>query len=102
MTLTLETTRLRSHAAAAALALMAVTAPAAGAQSSPPGCVGDTEAAQVKQLPGPPVRFGINARAVTGQIGPLPADAARRPRLRARGRRGRGHHDERGGGRVRS
>ena len=75
MTLTLETTRLRSHAAAAALALMAVTAPAAGAQSSPPGCVGDTEAAQVQQLPGPAVRFGINARAVTGQIGPLPADA---------------------------
>ena len=75
MTLTLEATRLRSHAAVAALALMAVAAPAAGAQSSPPGCVGDTEAAQVKQLPGPAVRFGINARAVTGQIGPLPADA---------------------------
>src|SRR4051794_33405575 len=75
MTLTLDTTRLRSHAAVAALAVMAVAAPAASAQSGPPGCVGDSDAAQVKQLPGPPVRFGINARAVTGQIGPLPADA---------------------------
>jgi hypothetical protein len=75
MTLTLDTTRLRSHAAAAALAVMALTAPAASAQSGPPGCVGDTEAGPVRQLPGPPVRFGINARAVTGQIGPLPAEA---------------------------
>jgi hypothetical protein len=46
-----------------------------GAQSAPPGCVGDTEAAQVPQLPGAPVRFGINPRAVTGQIGPTPAPA---------------------------
>src|SRR5215208_1706523 len=75
MTLTLDTTRLRSHAAAAALAVMALAAPAASAQSGPPGCVGDTEAGPVRQLPGPPVRFGINARAVTGQIGPLPAEA---------------------------
>jgi hypothetical protein len=75
MTLTLDTTRLRSHAAAAALVMVAVAAPAASAQSGPPGCVGDTEAAPVEQLPGPPVRFGINARAVTGQIGPLPAEA---------------------------
>jgi hypothetical protein len=63
MTLTRDTTRLRSHAAAAALAVVAVAAPAASAQSGPPGCVGDTKAAQVQQLPGPPVRFGINARA---------------------------------------
>jgi hypothetical protein len=75
MTLTLDTTRLRSHAVAAALVVAAVAAPGASAQSGPPGCVGDTEAAPVKQLPGPPVRFGINARAVTGQIGPLPAEA---------------------------
>jgi hypothetical protein len=50
-------------------------APAANAQSGPPGCVGETDAAQVEQRPGPPVRFGINARAVTGQIGPTPAPA---------------------------
>jgi hypothetical protein len=75
MTLTLDTTRLRSHAVAAALIVVAVAAPSASAQSGPPGCVGDTEAGPVKQLPGPAVRFGINARAVTGQIGPLPAEA---------------------------
>src|SRR5215210_6212865 len=75
MTRTLDTTRLRSHAAVAALVLAGLAAPTASAQSGPPGCVGDTEAAQVRQLPGPPVRFGINARAVTGQIGPLPAEA---------------------------
>src|SRR3954452_9560675 len=75
MTRTLDTTRLRSHAAVAALVLAGVAAPAASAQSGPPGCVGDTEAGQVRQRPRPPVRFGINARAVTGQIGPLPADA---------------------------
>jgi hypothetical protein len=75
MTLTLDTTRLRSHAFACAMLALAAWPAAASAQSGPPGCVGDTEAAPVKQLPGPPVRFGINARAVTGQIGPLPADA---------------------------
>src|SRR4051812_11282672 len=76
MTLTLlDTTRLRSQTAALALVVLAVAAPAARAQSGPPGCVGDTDAAHVTELPGPPVRFGINARAVTGQIGPLPADA---------------------------
>jgi hypothetical protein len=73
MTLRLDTTRLRSHAAA--LVILAACPAAASAQSAPPGCVGDTDAAQVQQRPGPPVRFGINARAVTGQIGPLPADA---------------------------
>src|SRR3954451_13671095 len=77
MTLTLDTTHLRSHAGAVALALalLAVAAPAASAQATPPGCVGDTDASQVKQLPGPAVRYGINPRAVTGQIGPLPAEA---------------------------
>src|SRR3954447_4132555 len=75
MTRTLDTTRLRSHAAVAALVLAGGAAPAASAQSGPPGRVGATEPAEVRQLPGPPVRFGINARAVTGQIGPLPADA---------------------------
>lgn len=49
-------------------------APAAG-QSSPPACVGDTDASTVPQLDGPKVRFGINPRAVTGQIGPAPASA---------------------------
>src|SRR5215212_5072042 len=73
MILTLDTTRLRSHAVA--LVILAAWPATASAQSGPPGCVGDTEAAQVKQLPGPAVRFGINARAVTGQIGPLPAQA---------------------------
>jgi hypothetical protein len=55
--------------------LVALATPAATAQSGPPGCVGDTDAGQVPQRPGPPVRFGINARAVTGQIGPTPAPA---------------------------
>src|SRR4051812_21120481 len=75
MTRTLDTTRLRSHAAVAALVLAAVAAPAASARRGPPGCGGDRGGGRVRQLPGPPVRFGINARAVTGQIGPLPAEA---------------------------
>jgi len=58
-----------------ASALVALAPATAGGQTGPPGCVGDTEAAQVPQLPGPPLRFGINARAVTGQIGPTPAPA---------------------------
>lgn len=45
------------------------------AAAQPPGCVGDTDASQVPQEPGPRIRFGINARAVTGQIGPAPAPA---------------------------
>src|ERR687895_1265723 len=61
--------------AAAASGLLAIGPAAAAAQSGPPGCVGDTDAAQVPQRPGPPVRFGINPRAVTGQIGPTPAPA---------------------------
>jgi hypothetical protein len=61
--------------AAATSALLGVGAATASAQSGPPGCVGDTDAAEVPQRPGPPVRFGINARAVTGQIGPAPAPA---------------------------
>jgi hypothetical protein len=73
MTLTLDTTLLRCHVAV--LAILAAWPATAAAQSGPRGCVGDTDAAQVKQLPGPAVRFGINARAVTGQIGPLPAEA---------------------------
>jgi hypothetical protein len=77
MTLNLDTTRLRSHALAAAiLAAVLAAAPAtASAQSGSPGCVGETDSAHVKPKPGPAVRFGINARAVTGQIGPLPAAA---------------------------
>jgi hypothetical protein len=60
----------------AGLFAAAALAPAAAqAQSGPPGCVGETDAAQVEQRPGPLVRFGINARAVTGQIGPTPAPA---------------------------
>ena len=50
-------------------------ASAAGASAQSPGCVGETDAAQVEQRPGPLVRFGINARAVTGQIGPVPASS---------------------------
>ena len=48
---------------------------AAHAQPGSPGCVGETDAAQVPQQAGPAVRFGINPRAVTGQIGPTPAPA---------------------------
>jgi hypothetical protein len=54
---------------------MAMAPATALAQSGPPGCFGDTSAAQVPQRPGPAVRFGVNARAVTGQIGPTPAAA---------------------------
>ena len=52
-----------------------ILAGAGTATAQPPGCVGERDAAQVPQKPGPPVRFGINARAVTGQIGPTPAPA---------------------------
>jgi len=58
---------------AAASGLLVLGPASAGAQSGPPGCAGDTDATQVPENPGPPVRFGINARAVTGQIGPTPA-----------------------------
>jgi hypothetical protein len=60
---------------AAASGLLAAGAASASAQSGPPGCIGETDAAQVPQRPGPRVRFGINPRAVTGQIGPTPAPA---------------------------
>jgi hypothetical protein len=60
---------------AVATTLVVLGPASAGAQTGPPGCVGDTDAAQVPQRPGPPLRFGINARAVTGQIGPTPAPA---------------------------
>ena len=56
-------------------AMLAAGATSAHAQSVPPGCVGETDASQVPQTPGPAVRFGINPRAVTGQIGPTPAPA---------------------------
>jgi hypothetical protein len=73
----------RARGAARLLSLLVTLAGALGAfapgvaaaQSGPPGCVGETDAAQVPQRPGPLVRFGINARAVTGQIGPTPATA---------------------------
>jgi len=83
---------------AAAGALLTAGSGVASAQSAPPGCVGETDAAQVPQRPGPFVRFGINPRAVTGQIGPTPApavpeDAARHlaklNELRRPGRRSR-------------
>jgi hypothetical protein len=60
---------------AVASALVALAPATVGAQTGPPGCIGDTDATQVPQRPGPPLRFGINARAVTGQIGPTPAPA---------------------------
>jgi hypothetical protein len=56
-------------------ALLTLGSGVASAQSVPPGCVGETDATQVSQRPGPAVRFGINPRAVTGQIGPTPAPA---------------------------
>ena len=52
---------------AAASGLLAVSSGAASAQSGPPGCVGETDAARVPQRPGPAVRFGINPRAVPGR-----------------------------------
>jgi hypothetical protein len=55
--------------------VVGLAAPPGTAQSGPPGCVGETDAAEVPRHPGPLVRFGINARAVTGQIGPTPAPA---------------------------
>src|SRR5215212_4200499 len=61
--------------AAVTTALLTVNSGAASAQSVAPGCAGETDAAQVPQRPGPAVRFGINARAVTGQIGPTTAAA---------------------------
>ena len=61
--------------AAATSCLVTVGSGAASAQSGAPGCVGETDATQVAQRPGPAVRFGINPRAVTGQIGPTPAPA---------------------------
>jgi hypothetical protein len=67
--------RLLCGLVAAACAMLASAVPTASAQSGTPACVGDTDATQVAQLPGPPVRFGINPRAVTGQIGPAPAPA---------------------------
>jgi hypothetical protein len=60
---------------AALSGLLVSGAAGASAQSGPPGCVGDTDAGQVPQRSGPRVRFGINPRAVTGQIGPTPAPA---------------------------
>ena len=48
------------------------------AKSGPPGCVGETDAAQVPQQPGPAVRFGINPRAVTGRSARLPPRPCRR------------------------
>ena len=72
----------RTLCAAAASAVLAVGPSVAAAQSGAPDCVGDTNAALVPQLPGPPVRFGINARAVTGQIGPTPAPTRPEDRIR--------------------
>lgn len=62
--------------------LLTVGSGAASAQSGAPGCIGETDATKVTQRPGPAVRFGINPRAVTGQIGPtlapaVPEDPAR-------------------------
>ena len=51
-----------------------VLAPAAEAQVDPV-CAGDTEAREVEQKPGPPLRFGIGPLAQAGQIGPTPAPA---------------------------
>lgn len=58
----------------AALAGLLAVGPAPAA-ADPPVCVGDTDAAQVPQLPGKRIRFGVNPRAETGQIGPVPAPA---------------------------
>ncbi|MGI8804599.1 MAG: hypothetical protein ACR2IN_02700 [Thermoleophilaceae bacterium] len=48
----------------------------APAQSSPsPGCVGDTEADDVAQRPGPLLRYGITPGVQAGQVGGVPAEA---------------------------
>jgi hypothetical protein len=60
---------------AATSGLLVVGSGPANAQSGAPGCIGETDATKVAQRPGPAVRFGINPRAVTGQIGPTPAPA---------------------------
>ena len=59
----------------ALIASLTVGAGTARAQSGPPACTADTDARDVPQLPGPPLRFGVNPRAVTGQIGGTPAAA---------------------------
>jgi hypothetical protein len=51
-----------------------LVAPGAWAQTDPV-CVGDTEAGQVEQKPGPLLRFGIGPLVQAGQIGPTPAAA---------------------------
>ena len=56
-----------------ALAVL-LPAPGAAAQNDPI-CVGDTEASEVEQKPGPALRFGIGPLVQAGQIGPTPAPA---------------------------
>jgi hypothetical protein len=51
-----------------------VLAPAA-AQAQEPSCVGDIDAVDVQQRPGPHLRFGIGPLVQAGQIGPVPGPA---------------------------
>jgi hypothetical protein len=53
----------------AALAVLALAAPATTAQA-PGACLGDTSADGVPRLPGPQLRFGINPAGEAGALGP--------------------------------
>ncbi len=76
---------MKRRAALAAIAALAVCAPAAAAQSDadPPACVGDTEADSVPQRPGGKrLQFGVTPGVQTGQIGTAPAPAVPEDRPR--------------------
>ncbi len=70
--------RSAGHFALAALCSAQVAglglAPAA-AQAQEPSCVGDIDAVDVQQKPGPRLRFGIGPLVQAGQIGPAPGPA---------------------------
>ena len=75
---------MRALAGLFVLAGLALPAPAlAQSDSSPPGCVGDTEAESVPQRPGGErLRFGLTPGVQTGQIGTAPAPAVPEDRPR--------------------
>ena len=60
--------------ALAALCSAAAVAPTV-AQAQEPSCVGDVDAVDVEQKPGPRLRFGIGPLVQAGQVGPAPAPA---------------------------
>ena len=67
-----------------ALAAVAALAGAPGAQAQEDTvCVGDTDAVNVEQRPGPALRFGIGPLPQAGQIGPSPSPAVPEDAARA-------------------